>query len=93
MFPLQTTHRRTTLPCRRVVDHHRQQVRFLSRGRWIYDHAITFEDAKELGLWASDEMPEDFMKMMALYPQPVKHQPMVEYLPIPQRSPSTRESA
>lgn len=55
----------------------------LSEGRWTHDHAITFEDAKEFGLCVSDEMPEDFMKLMTMYPQPVKRQPTVEYLPIP----------
>lgn len=54
----------------------------LSEGRWTHDHAITFEDAKEFGLCVSDEMPEEFMKLMTLYPQPVKHQPTVEYLPL-----------
>jgi len=55
----------------------------LSEGRWTHDHAITCEDAKEFGLCVSDDMPEEFMKLMTLYPQPVKHQPSVEYLPIP----------
>ncbi|GAB4155752.1 MAG: ATP-dependent Clp protease proteolytic subunit [Planctomycetaceae bacterium] len=58
----------------------------LSEGRWTHDHAITFEDAKKFGLCVSDEMPDEFMKLMTLYPQPVKRQPSVEYLPIPKRS-------
>jgi len=55
----------------------------LSEGRWTHDHPITYEDAKEYGLCVSDQMPEEFMKLMTLYPQPVKHQPTVEYLPFP----------
>ncbi len=55
----------------------------LSEGRWTHDHAITFDDAKEFGLCVSDDMPEEFMKLMTLYPQPVRHQSTVEYLPIP----------
>jgi ClpP class serine protease len=58
----------------------------LSEGRWTHDHAITFEDAKEFGLCVSDQMPEEFMKLMTLFPQPVKRQPTVEYLPIPRHS-------
>ncbi len=63
----------------------------LSEGRWTHDHAITYEDAKEFGLCVSDQMPEEFMKLMTLYPQPVKHLPMVEYLPVPHHSPATRK--
>lgn len=58
----------------------------LSEGRWTHDHAITFDEAKEFGLCVSDEMSEDFMKLMTLYPQPVKRQPTVEYLPIPKHT-------
>ncbi len=54
-----------------------------SEGRWTHDHAITYEDAKSFGLPVRDDIPEEFMKLMTLYPQPVKHQPTVEYLPIP----------
>ncbi len=64
----------------------------LSEGRWTHDHAITYEDAKEFGLCVSDQMPEEFMKLMTLYPQPVKHLPTVEYLPVPHHSPATRKS-
>ncbi len=55
----------------------------LSEGRWTHDHPITYEDAKEFGLCVSDQMPQEIMKLMTLYPQPVKRQPSVEYLPIP----------
>ncbi len=58
----------------------------LSEGRWTHDHPITVEDAKGFGLPVSDQMPREFMKLMTLYPQPVKQQPSVEYLPIPRKS-------
>ena len=57
----------------------------LSEGRWTHDHPITFEDAKRFGLCVSDQMPEDFLRLMTMYPQPVKHQPTVAYLPVPYR--------
>lgn len=60
-------------------------ARMLSEGRWTHDHPITFGDAKRFGLCVSNEMPEEFMRLMTMYPQPVKHQPTVEYLPVPHR--------
>jgi ClpP class serine protease len=53
----------------------------LSEGRWTHDFAITFEYAKELGLHVSSDMPPQLWELMALYPQPVRHFPTVEYLP------------
>ncbi|MFQ5733841.1 MAG: ATP-dependent Clp protease proteolytic subunit [Planctomycetaceae bacterium] len=55
----------------------------LTEGRWTHDHAITSEDAQQFGLPVRNDIPEEFMKLMTLYPQPVKHQPTVEYIPIP----------
>lgn len=53
----------------------------LSEGRWTHDFPITFEYAKDLGLHISSEMPPEVLELMALYPQPVRHYPTVEYLP------------
>jgi ClpP class serine protease len=53
----------------------------LSEGRWTHDFPITFEYAKDLGLHISSEMPPQVLELMALYPQPVRHYPTVEYLP------------
>ncbi|MCX8104029.1 MAG: hypothetical protein N3E42_06355, partial [Candidatus Bipolaricaulota bacterium] len=47
------------------------------------DYPITYEKAKELGLHVRSEIPKEFLHLMALYPQPVRHQVGVEYLPIP----------
>ncbi len=55
----------------------------LTEGRWTHDHAITYEDATGFGFRISDQIPEEFMTLMTLYPQPVKRQPTVEYLPVP----------
>ncbi|RMG58416.1 MAG: hypothetical protein D6713_07820 [Deltaproteobacteria bacterium] len=57
----------------------------LSEGRWTHDYAITFEEAQRLGLRVSTEMPESVLNLMELYPQPVKHVPSVEYIPVPRR--------
>ena len=53
----------------------------LSEGRWTHDFPITFDYAKELGLHVSSEMPPEILDLMALYPQPVRSLPTVEYLP------------
>jgi ClpP class serine protease len=55
----------------------------LSQGIWTHDYPITFEKAKELGLHVNSDMPEEFMELMSLYPQPVRKQPSVEYIPVP----------
>jgi len=61
-------------------------ARLLSEGTWTHDHPITYEDAKSFGLCVSDQMPSEVMGLMNLYPQPVRRQPSVEYLPVPRRS-------
>jgi ClpP class serine protease len=57
----------------------------LSEGRWTHDYAITFDEAKRLGLPVSREMPPEFLALMDLFPQPMRRQPSVEYLPEPRR--------
>ena len=58
-------------------------ARLLSEGTWTHDYPITFEEAKKLGLHVSSEMPPEFYQLMSLYPQPVRRQPTVEYIPTP----------
>jgi ClpP class serine protease len=53
----------------------------LAEGKWTHDFSITFDYAKELGLHVSSDMPAEVVDLMALYPQPVRHNPTVEYLP------------
>jgi ClpP class serine protease len=58
----------------------------LTDGRWTHDYPITFEEAKTLiGLPVMGEIPQDFLQLMSLFPQPVRRQPSVEYLPIPHK--------
>ncbi|MGH7730472.1 MAG: SDH family Clp fold serine proteinase [Candidatus Eiseniibacteriota bacterium] len=56
------------------------------RGKWTHDYPITLTEAQGLGLNARAEMPADVLQLMSLYPQPVRHQPAVEYLPYPRRT-------
>jgi len=58
-------------------------TRILTEGRWTHDYPITYEEAVHLGLHVKTGIPPELYQLMSLYPQPVKHQPSVEYLPIP----------
>lgn len=57
----------------------------LSTGTWTHDFPITVDTARALGLNVSTDMPEEVFHLMSLFPQPVKRQPSVEYLPVPRR--------
>jgi len=58
-------------------------ARLLSEGTWTHDYPITYERAKSLGLSVNSNMSDDILKLMTLFPQPVRHQPTVEYIPGP----------
>jgi ClpP class serine protease len=56
--------------------------KLLSEGHWTHDYPITCEEAQRLGLPVSSEIPVEFLKLMNMYPQPVRRTPTVEYLPV-----------
>jgi ClpP class serine protease len=56
-------------------------AKLLTSGTWTHDYPITFERTKTLGLRVNSNMPEDLMHLMQLYPQPMRRQPSVEYVP------------
>ena len=58
----------------------------LSTGTWTHDYPITFEEAQRLGLKVRSDMPPDVLQLMGLFPQPVRRQPSVEFLPVPRRA-------
>jgi ClpP class serine protease len=58
----------------------------LASGRWTHDYPIPPDEGRALGLPISTEIPADVLALMALYPQPVRRQPSVEYLPGPRRT-------
>jgi len=57
----------------------------LSCGQWTHDYPITFEEAQELGLPVSNDMPEEVYALMSLYRQPTQRRPSVQYIPVPYR--------
>ncbi len=63
-------------------------AKLLSVGTWTHDYPITYEKAKELGLKVNSDIPPEFLQLMRLYPQPVRRQPSVEYIPLPRHKES-----
>ena len=64
----------------------------LSTGTWTHDYPIFAEEAKELGLAVTTEMPGEVLELMTLYPQPVRSQAGgVEYLPVPRQREGARK--
>jgi len=58
----------------------------LVSGNWTHDYPITPDHTRKImGLPVSTDMPEDFLQLMSLFPQPVRRHPSVEYLPTPRR--------
>jgi ClpP class serine protease len=62
----------------------------LSTGTWTHDYPITLEEAQQLGLNISPDMPPMVLQLMSLFPQPVRRQPSVEFLPGPRRTESPK---
>lgn len=79
MFPLRDTVRSRTFP---VVNYGLIAVN-ASSGRWTHGYPITVEEARELGMPVTTEMPEEAYKLMSLYPQRSQRRPSVEYIPMP----------
>lgn len=60
----------------------------LTDGRWTHDYPINFEQAKELGLKVSSDMPKEIYQLMDLYPQNPSMRPSVQYIPLPYKKPN-----
>ena len=64
----------------------------LSEGRWTHDYGISVEEATQLGLPVTTDMPAGIVELMSLYPQPVRQRQGVEFLP-PTRRQSPHDPA
>lgn len=53
----------------------------LAGGYWTHDYALTCEEAASLGLPVKIGLPKEVLKLMTLYPQPVRSS-AIEFLPI-----------
>ncbi len=57
----------------------------LSRGHWTHDYPLYYEVLRELELPVSTEMPDDIYELLSLYPQPLRQQSNVDYIPVQRR--------
>ena len=71
------------LGCRMAATAAKKLAKTLTGGRWTHDYAIRADEARDLGLPVTTEMPPQVLELLALYPQPVLQIPSVEYLPSP----------
>jgi len=55
----------------------------LASGRWTHDYPISVEEACQLGLNVSTDLPQEIYQLMSLYPQAQQRRPSVEYIPVP----------
>lgn len=71
-------------------DKARELAKTLSEGKWTHDYPITFEEARDLGLPVTDEVPPEVYDLMDLYPQTSQRRPSVEFIPVPYLPPSRK---
>jgi ClpP class serine protease len=57
----------------------------LSKGCWTHDYPISADEAREMGLPVSEDMPKEMYALMDLYPQAGQRRPSVEFIPTPYR--------
>ena len=57
----------------------------LASGTWTHDYPITVQEARDLGMPVSTEVPEEVYELMELYPQTSQRRPSVQYVPSPRR--------
>jgi ClpP class serine protease len=55
----------------------------MGSGRWTHDYPISVEEARQLGLPVSTDVPVEVYQVMNLYPQAGAGRPSVEYIPVP----------
>lgn len=55
----------------------------LASGRWTHDYPISVEEARQLGLPVSTDVPTEVYHVMNLFPQAGTGRPSVEYIPVP----------
>lgn len=67
-----------------------QIAKKLSEGCWTHDYPISADEAREMGLPVSEDMPKEIYALMDLYPQTTQRRPSVEFIPTPYRPAPTR---
>ena len=69
----------------------KELAELLATGTWTHDFPITLDVATRLGLKVSSDMPAEILQLMSLFPQPLRRQPSVEYIPVPRHADRTRD--
>jgi len=69
----------------------KELAELLATGTWTHDFPITLDVARRLGLKVSSDMPAEILQLMSLFPQPLRRQPSVEYIPVPRHADRTRD--
>ncbi|MGC8722063.1 MAG: SDH family Clp fold serine proteinase [Caldisericaceae bacterium] len=65
----------------------------LTSGQWTHDYPVNYEQAKQLGLKVSLDMPKEIYELMDLYPQNPSMRPSVQYIPLPYKKPNITPGA
>jgi len=55
----------------------------LSSGVWTHDYPIGVDDAQEMGLQVSTDVPQEVYQLMSMFPQAGRGRPSVLYVPMP----------
>ena len=58
----------------------------LASGKWTHDYPIGVEEACQLGLKVTTDVPAEIYQLMNLYPQSSQRRPSVQYIPLPYSS-------
>ena len=84
----------------RLLSHHdfdkakvEELATLLSTGTWTHDHPIMAEEAKEMGLPVSTDMPVEVYRLMDYYAQTSQRRPSVSYIPAPYSLPQSADDA
>jgi len=64
----------------------------LTEGRWTHDYPISSDEAAELGLFVSTDIPDEICQVMRLYPQSGQRRPSVQYVPMPYQGTPSKPS-
>ena len=65
----------------------------LAGGTWTHDYPISVDEARELGLPISTDVPQEVYDIMSLFPQAGQRRPSVEYIPTPYAPPEQPKPA
>lgn len=60
-------------------------IETLTTGTVTHDYPVSVEEARDLGLPISTDLPREIYDLMDLYPQPQMGRPSVQYIPMPYR--------